>query len=147
MLVRKGARFDLLDNTGKSVFHHACMQDESEALKLLLQSTTDRIIATVKDHDGNTPLIQALSHESGESAAILLELDDVGDIVGQDGWTAAHHAAKLGDADVLESVLEHRSFVKNMKAIDGKSVEVVAMEAGNWCGEVKALLRRYNSVT
>jgi hypothetical protein len=37
----------------------------------------------------------------------------------------------------LETVL---SFKKNTKTIDGKTVEIVAMEAGNWCGKVKELL-------
>lgn len=146
LLIHSGARLDLLDNSGKSVFHHACIQDESDALRVLLRlSPPDSIIVTVKDHDGNSALNQALRHGSVECAMLLLELDDVGDVVGQDGWAAVHHAAKLGNADVLEAVLKHSSFVKGMKTIDGKSVDVVAMEAGNWRGKVKELLRRYNS--
>lgn len=146
LLINHGARLDLLDTSGKSMYHHACIQDESDALKTLLHLSPDSHIITVKDHDGNTPLIHALRHGSVDSAMTLLELDDVGDIVGQDGWTATHHAAKLGNADVLEAVLKHPSFVKGMKTIDGKTVEVVAMEAGNWCGEVKELVKKYNSL-
>lgn len=148
VLINAGARLDLLDNSGKSIFHHACIQDENESLKLLLRlSPPHPVMVTVKDHDGNSPLIQALLHGGEETAITLLELGDVGDIVGQDGWAAVHHAAKLGNADVLEAVLKHSSFVKGMRTIDAKTVEVVAMEAGNWCGKVKELLRRYNSVT
>lgn len=148
VLINAGARLDLLDSSGKSIFHHACIQDENESLKLLLcLSPPGSVIATVKDHEGNSALIQALLHSSAECAMTLLELDNVGDIVGQDGWAAVHHAAKLGNADVLEAVLKHPSFVKGMKTIDGKTVEVVAMEAGNWSGKVKELLRKYNSVT
>ena len=148
VLINAGARLDLLDTSGKSIFHHACMQDENESLKLLLRlSPPGSVIATVKDHEGNSALIQALLHGSAECAMTLLELDNVGDIMGQDGWAAVHHAAKMGNADVLEAVLKHSSFVKGMKTIDGKTVEVVAMEAGNWSGKVKELLRRYNSVT
>lgn len=148
VLIDAGARLDLLDNSGKSIFHHACIQDEDESLKLLLRlSPPHSVMVTVKDHDGNSALIQALLHGSQDTAMTLLNLDDVGDIVGQDGWAAVHHAAKLGNADVLEAVLKHSSFVKGMRTIDGKTAEVVAMEAGNWCGKVKELLRRYNSVT
>jgi ankyrin repeat protein len=147
LLIDHGARLDLLDNSGKSLFHHACIQDENEALTMLLHLSPDTVMVTVKDHDGNSPLIQALWHGSVDSAITILKLDNVGDIVGKDGWTAAHYAAKLGDFDVLEAVLKHPSFVKGMKTIDGKTAEVVAMEAGKWCGEVKMLLRRYNSVT
>ena len=148
MLINTGARLDLLDTSGKSIFHHVCIQDESESLKLLLSLLAPNfVMVTVKDHDGNSPLILALLHGSTESAMTLLELVAVGDIVGQGGWAAVHHAAKLGDADVLEAVLKHSSFVKGMKTIDGKAAEIVAMEAGNWCGKVKELLRRYDSVT
>lgn len=147
LLISHGAGLDFMDVSGKSIFHHACIQDEIEALKILLRLSPNPVMVTVKDHDGNSPLIQALRHGSIVSAMTLLELDDVGDIIGQDGWTTVHHAAKLGDANVLEAVLRHPSFIKGMKTIDGKTAEVVAMEAGNWCGKVKDLLRKYNSIT
>ncbi|KAI4267065.1 MAG: hypothetical protein L6R38_008425 [Xanthoria sp. 2 TBL-2021] len=146
-LVEHGARLDLLDSAGRSAFHHACIQDDREALKTLLNILPSwPAIVTVKDHDGNTALIQALLHGSIVCAMMLLKLDDIGDIVGQGGWTAAHHAAKRSDPTVLEAVMRHPSFVKGSKTIDGKTVEVVAMEAGNWCGEIRRLLREYNAI-
>ena len=148
VLINAEARLGLLDASGKSIFHHACIQDENESVKLLLRlSPPGSVIATVKDHEGNSALIQALFNGSAECAMTLLELDDVGDIIGQDGWAAVHHAAKMGNVDVLEAVLKHSSFIKGMKTMDGKTVEVVAMEGGNWSGKVKELLRRYNLVT
>ena len=71
----------------------------------------------------------------------------MGDIVGQDGWAAVHHAVYLGNTEVLEVILKHPGFVKVMKPFEGKATEVVAMEAENWCGTVKELSRRYNLVT
>ena len=147
ILIDHGASIDLLDTTGKSLYHHACKQDENEALRKLLRLSPGSIMVTVKDHDGNSPLIQALRHKSIECAMTILELDDVGDIVGQDGWAAIHYAAELGDAELLEAVLKHPSFVKGIRTIDGKTAELIAMEAGNWCGEVKRLLRKHNSMT
>ena len=147
ILIDHGARTDLLDTTGKSLYHHACKQDENEALKTLLRRSPGSVMVTVKDHDGNSALIQALRHKCIECAMTILELDDVGDIVGQDGWSTIHYAADLGDAELLEAVLKHPSFVKGMKTIDGKTAEIVAMEAGNWCGDVKQLLRQHNSMT
>ena len=147
ILINHGARIDVLDTSGKSLFHHACKQDENEALKTLLRLLPGSVMVTVRDHDGNSALIQALRHKSIECAMTILELDDVGDIVGQDGWAAIHYAAELGDAELLEAVLKHPSFVKGMKTIDGKTAEVIAMEAGNWCGEIKRLLRKHNSMT
>lgn len=148
LLIKHGARLDFLDTSGKSVSHHACIQDENEALKALLCLSPDsQIMVTVKDHNGNSPLIHALRHRSIGCATTILKLNDVGDTVGQDGWTAAHHAVKLGNADVLEAVFKHPSFVKGMKTIDGKTIEVVAMEAGTWRGEVRGLVRRHNNST
>ncbi|KAL8941076.1 MAG: hypothetical protein Q9211_001978, partial [Gyalolechia sp. 1 TL-2023] len=148
LLMDAGVRLDSLDTSGKSVFHHASIQNENSSLELLLQrSPPNSVMVTVKDHDGNSALIHALQNGSTESAMTLLKLDSVGDAIGQGGWTAVHHAAKLGNPDVLEAILKHPSFVKGMKTIDGKSVETVAMEAGNWCGKVKELLRKYNTVT
>lgn len=148
ILVEFGARLDLLDETGKSAFHHACVQDNRETLETLLRlSRPGSVLVTVKDHDGNSALILALKYRSRSCALVLLGLDDVGDMVGQEGWHAVHHAAKLGDSEVLESVLNHRSHTKGMKTIDGKTAEVVAMEAGTWCGEIKTLLRKHNSAT
>ena len=147
-LINYGARLDLLDCTGKSAFHHTCMQGNAETLKTLLRlSPPDSVINTVKDHDGNTALNLALRNKSGPCALILLELDDVGDMIGQDGWASVHLASKLGGADVLEAVLRHPSYRKGAKTIDGKTVEVVAMEEGNWCGRVRELLRMQNAVT
>lgn len=147
LLINHGARLDVLDSSGKSAFHHACIQDESEALELLLRLPTGSIMLTVKDHDGNSALIMALRHGSVDCAMTILALDDVGDVIGQNGWTAAHYAAKLGHVDVLEATLKHPSFVKGMKTIDSKTLEIVAMEACKWSGNVKHLIREYNSIT
>ena len=146
MLAGYGASVELLDKAGQSAFHHACIADHEETLDLLLQlSSSDHLLPTVKDHDGNTALNLALSHGSRNCALVLLGLKDVGDMVGQNGWAAVHHAAKLGDYEVLEAVLEHRSYVAGLKTVEGKTVEIVAMEAGTWHGEIKDLIRRHGA--
>ncbi|OJD18686.1 hypothetical protein AJ78_01301 [Emergomyces pasteurianus Ep9510] len=146
-LIRHGARLDLLDNTGNTLIHHICIQGESSALESLLELPGyEKLMLRVKNRDGNTALIEALRHESVDCAVTLLELDDVGDIVGQDGWAAVHYAAKLGDPTLLKVVLEHPTFARGIKTDDGKTARVVAMEAGHWQGEVKELLNRYNAL-
>ncbi|PGH09492.1 hypothetical protein GX51_00597 [Blastomyces parvus] len=146
-LIRHGAKLDLLDNSGNSLIHHMCIQGESDSLENLLQLSSDKkLILTGKNYDGNTALIEALRHESIDCALVLLELDDVGDIVGQDGWAAVHYAAKLGDPTLLKAVLKHPTFVRGAKTGDGKTARVVAMESGHWKGEVKDLLNRYNAL-
>ncbi|KAI9777815.1 MAG: hypothetical protein M1816_004404 [Peltula sp. TS41687] len=144
MLIHHGARLDLTDASGKNVFHHACIQDESEVLRTMLRLADDTTVATMNDHYGNSPLMEALCKSSIDCAMVLLEFEDVGDIISKDGWAAVHYAAKIGDAYLLEAVFKHSTFMKGMKTIDGKRVDFVAMEAGTWSGKVKELVRKYD---
>ena len=143
ILVNSGARLNLADASGKNIFHHASIQNEAEALEMLLRLSPET--ARAKDHDGNSPLIHALRNGSEKCVMALFELDDVGDTVGQDGWAAVHWAVNSGNVDILEPVLMHSSFIKGATTTNGKTVEVVAMEAGHWFGKVKELVRQYNS--
>lgn len=145
-LMHHGARLDLCDSFGKTAFHHACIQGESEALRTMLRLASDPVLATLKDRDGNSPVIEALSHENTDCAMVLLELAYVGDIFNNAGWAAVHYAAKIGNIEVLEGMLKHPSFIKGVKTRDGKTLEKVSMEAGTWSGKVKDLIRRYNSL-
>ena len=146
ILIKHGAQMDLIDNLGMTFFHHACIQDESDALRTVLRLNADPLIATKEDYEGDTPLMKALYHQSVECALVLLELEYIGDIVGKNGWAVIHYAAKIGDVDLLEAVMKHPSFVRDMKTADGMTVDSVAMEAGTWCGRVKYLVRKYNSL-
>jgi ankyrin repeat protein len=145
-LIRNGADLSIQDITGKNVYHHVCIQDESESLRTLLRLRPSTALLKQKNHDGNTPLIEALQHESTRSAMILLGFDDVGDVYGGDGWAAVHYATKVGDPRLLEKVLQHSSYRKGMRTRDGKTTQVIAMESGTWCGQVKELLRKHNSL-
>ena len=147
ILFNRGASLDILDSTGKSAFHHACILGEIETLEILLSlSPLGSGVIMSKDHAENTALIYALQHNNSDCARALLARDDVEDTVGQDGWSAIHHATRLGDAAVLEAVFQHSTLSKGLRTNDGQTAEVVAMEAGTWCGEVKALLRKHNSI-
>jgi ankyrin repeat protein len=144
-LIRNGANLNIQDNTGKNAYHHVCVQEESESLRTLMRLCPSPTIVTQKDHDGNTPLIEALKHGSTRAATILLNSDDVGDVYGGYGWAAVHYATKLGEPRLLEKILQHSSYRKGMRTRDGKTAQVIAMESGTWCGDVKELLRKYNS--
>jgi ankyrin repeat protein len=145
LLLENGASLDLLDNEGRNVFHHVCSQGESNTLAVLLShASNDSNPAAAKCDSGNTPLIEALSNHHVECALALLKLEDVGDTVSNEGWAPVHYAAKIGDIDLLRAVLQHSSFSKGMRTMDGKRVSDVAMEAGNWQAEFKKLIREYD---
>ncbi|KAK3324477.1 ankyrin repeat protein [Cercophora scortea] len=147
ILAMHGSHLDSTDGQGKSLLHHACIQGETGALETLLRLAPESATITAKDLSGNTPLLQALVHGNIQCALLLLELDDVGDMVGADGWAAVHHAAKLGHLGLLQAVLQHKDFKMGWMTDDGKSAEVIAMEAGNWQGEMKKLLRGCNMLS
>lgn len=116
MLLNLGASLNLLDEIGKSAFHHARTQDNRETPEILSRlSRPGSVLVTVKDHAGNTALILALKYRSRSCVLVLLGFDNLGDMVDQDGWHAVHHAAKPRDSGVLEAVLNHRSHTKGMK--------------------------------
>jgi ankyrin repeat protein len=147
IFIEHGARLDLSDNAGNSLFHQACIQGEVDSLKTLQRlSGNAKDIIRNKNLAGNTALIEALRHSNVGCAMVLLTLQDVGDMVGQDAWAAVHYAAKLGDTGLLQAVIKHPNFVRGMKTGDGKTARVVAMEAGNWRGETRQLLNTYNAV-
>lgn len=144
ILINHGADLSLTDKLGKTVYHHACADDEVDALRTLLHSGYDTSDVITKDYDGNTPLMQALTASSINCAMVLLELEDVGDIVSKDGWCPIHYAANIGDVDLLSAVVKHPTCAGGTKTMDGKGANVVAMEAGTWHGEVKEMIREHN---
>lgn len=93
--------------------------------------------AVVRDNNGNTPLIEALSNSRVECAMSLLRLEDVGPQIGKDGWAPIHYAAKIGEPELLRIVCQHSSFKKSAKTLDGKRASMVAMEAGTWNGKLR----------
>ncbi|KAK3687880.1 ankyrin repeat protein [Podospora appendiculata] len=110
MLAIRGSRLDSTDKQGKGLLHHACIQNETGAVETLLRLAPDSATMTAKDLSWNTPLLQALIHGNNQYALLLLELDDIGDMVGADGWAAVHQAAKLGHPGLLQAVLQHEDF-------------------------------------
>ena len=143
MLLERDAKIDLADDDGRTVLHHAVALNAAAAIESLLRTAPSAPLAAVEDGVGNTPLLLASGRGSTE-ATVLLGLNDVNEVVGSGGRATMHHAAALGDPETLRAIPEHGSFQKGMKTGDGRSTEV-AMLAGIWTGEVKAVLRRYNN--
>lgn len=129
LLLDRGASTSLLDDKARSVFHHACMENQSESLKILLKAPqTETEIVSSPDEDGDVPLAKAFEFKSMECIKVLLEFNAIGDMNEKDGSTLAHRAAKLGDHDVLKCVFEHPTYKKGVKNSKGKSLLEVAYD-------------------
>lgn len=147
IVIRHGGKVDVTDNEGKNAFHHACVQGEADVLKAMLAMTDQPDPLIAQDNDGNTPLIDALSNSNVDCAMALLKRDDVGPLIGKDGWSPIHYATKIGDPELLDTVCRHRSFQKSAKTLDGKRAKIVAMEAGTWDGRIKELILEHDYLT
>lgn len=143
-VIRHGAKVDVADNEGKNAFHHACVQGEHGVLEVMLKLAAYPDPLAAQDNCGNTPLIDALSNSNVSCAMALLRRDDVGPLIGKDGWSPIHYATKIGDPDLLDTVCRHRSFKKSAKTLDGKRAKIVAMEAGIWDGRIKDLILEHD---
>lgn len=75
---------------------------------------------------------------------VLLQREDVGPLVSEDGWSPIYYATKIGDSELLHAVCRKQSFKKSAKTLDGKSAKVVAMEAGTWDGRIKELILEHD---
>ena len=146
-LIHHGALVHVSDLDGKNAFHHACTHGEQDTVEMMLKVTNNANHAAAKDNHGNTPLIHALAGSHGACAiSILRQLDHVGPLIGNDGWSPVHYAAKMGNSELLHAVCQHNSFQKSAKTLDGKLAKLVALEAGTWHGRVKELILEYDSL-
>ncbi|KAI0531921.1 ankyrin [Xylaria digitata] len=143
-LLQHGAKLNITDDSGQNPFHHACIHGEDASLQVMLKHCPGA--AVVRDNNGNTPLIEALSNSQVECAMVLLQLEDVGPQIGKDGWAPIHYAAKIGEPELLKAVCQHPSFRKLAKTLDGKRASMVAMEAGTWNGMIKDLIREHDYI-
>ncbi|KAI1375398.1 ankyrin repeat protein [Hypoxylon crocopeplum] len=144
LLILHGARVGLTDTSGKNILHYSCLQGESRTLATILGLSEDDETRAAKSNDGNTPLMEALSMSHIDCAMMLLEFNDIGDTIGKDGWALVHYAAKIGDPELLEAIVKHPSFTQAARTLDGKRANIVAMEAGNWHGRIKHLIREHD---
>ena len=145
LLLARGAEIPLSDKEKLTVLHWACMEGYAGALELLVTAASKFVIAAL-DNKGDTALGKAFQFKRGACARILLEAGGVGDMNGKDGMPLVHHAAKMGDADVLEWCFKHETYKKGEKTRNRETVMQVALDSST-CkkGRVKDLILQYES--
>ena len=144
LLLLRGANTALRDNAGRTVFHHAAIENAAESLGLLLQHEATPLRSS-NDNNGKSPIEVAFEHESAASIIELVKNDAVGELQHENAWALVHYAAHLGDPGVLECVVTHRSFKRGEQTSKQESAADIAKAAGNWTGRVKDLLKAYDS--
>ncbi|KAI9765784.1 MAG: hypothetical protein M1839_005384 [Geoglossum umbratile] len=140
LLLDRGADVRVRDKKGKTVIHHACLENQPVTLRALLDRSSD-VLATQEDKTGSTPLLDAFGRSSVRCAWILLERKLWGRFKDKNGWSLAHHAANMQDDDVLELALGHPDAHPDLETRKGESVVDIAMNAGEVSERAWKLLR------
>jgi ankyrin repeat protein len=141
-----GAKVDIRDRKKRSLLHEACIKGYPDTLELLLTKCPRRLITRI-DVDGSTPLDAAFTcctEDSARCAELILRHEGVTirPTVDKRGWTILHHAAKLGDLEVLKLILcTSRFSVDDLVGRCIDSMQKIVVEGrGKWEGGLKSLL-------
>jgi ankyrin repeat protein len=95
---------------GETVLHKAIEAGRLSLVKAMLASGT--LYPNAPTKNGITPLALAIQHKHTVIAQYLIEEQHVAPI--QDGWTAMHEAANVGDLVLIQWLWEHKLVDPNM---------------------------------
>lgn len=141
-LLDQGATADIRDHDGKTLIHHACRENQPTTLQILLARCPN--LVSHKDKNGNSPLLEAFSCAAPRCVLALLthhpEIKYSPPSRDRPDWTLVHHAAHLGDVDVLRHVLALSNVDVHARTSRGQTAIDIAVAAGTYAGPVKDLL-------
>ncbi|KAA3486410.1 Ankyrin-1 [Gossypium australe] len=95
---------DIKDANKRGAIHFAAREGKTEVCKYLLEEL--KLDVNTKDEDGDTPLLHAARQGHTLTAKYLLEHDADPAIPSNLDATALHHAAGIGDVELLKYILD-----------------------------------------
>ena len=111
------------DTYGNTSLHHACWNEQSEVVKVLLEK--DPASVNKRNDDGESPLILAARRSNLMIVELLLAAGAQPDAADTDGVLPLHIAAGLGDLFVGRALLNAGASV-NSKNADGETPLILA---------------------
>jgi ankyrin repeat protein len=139
LLLDYGADISICDSDGRSILHYVCIEDRPQLLNSLL-SRSPRELMVCEDKNGNSPLLICFQYHRVGCARILLERAPIRSSKDKSGWALVHHAAKMGDAIVLQHILSIPGESVFSKNAHGKLAIDIAREMGTLHGRIGAIL-------
>ncbi|VFQ64396.1 unnamed protein product [Cuscuta campestris] len=94
---------DVLDANKRGALHFAAREGQTDMCKYLVEELM--LDVNAKDEDGETPLVHAAMQGHTATANYLLQKGAEPAIASEMGITALHHAAGLGDIELMKSFL------------------------------------------
>lgn len=133
-MLKQGMDPNLSEPTrGETALMHAVRENSQEAVKLLIEAKGINLDLRAKN--GDTALMVAAFKKNKSAAAALLAK---GARANQDGWTALHYAAWVGDVDIIDMLLKKSAQV-DAPSPNGTTPLMMAARGGH-IHAVKALL-------
>lgn len=119
-LINAGGEIDVRDINKTSPLHTACLFENAEAVRILLENKSD---VSAKDELGIQPI--HIAAENGDETIIQYLLDYGADIQAEDEWKATplHYSASDGNSETTKALLsrgadKHRLDQRGRKPID-----------------------------
>ncbi len=115
------------DTYGNTTLHHACWNEQSEVVKILLEKDPDSV--NKPNDDGESPLILAARKSNLVIVELLLAAGARPDYADSDGISPLHIAAEKGDLFVGKALLAAGAGI-NQKDSDGQTPLILAARGG-----------------
>mmetsp|Transcript_45972 Transcript_45972/g.121577 ORF Transcript_45972/g.121577 Transcript_45972/m.121577 type:complete len:426 (+) Transcript_45972:41-1318(+) len=129
-LLDQGAEVIAKDKNGWTALHHAARSGKLESAQVLIENGAD-VLAKTGDSQ-NTVMLACMEAHKELVDLLLQQVRDPKTLVSERdslGWTAIHHAAKVGKSDIIRTLLDAQASPGD-KDNDGKRPLMVAAENG-----------------
>jgi ankyrin repeat protein len=143
LLLDRGADVSLCDNNGRSIMHHACIEDQPQIIVMLLKKCPEKAqeLATHSDTEGDTPLFTSFQRYRPQCARLLLTRAPISMVTDKKGWSLLHHAVKMGNVEVLKLALSVPDVGIFARTNDGETVFSIARDRNYMDGPIGETLR------
>ena len=139
VLLKAGARTDIVDVNGETLLHHAAFAANKSGAKIWKVLDLG-VQVNSQDHHGQTPIFRAIKWNDLEHIDILLKAGARADIVDFKGKTPLHRAATSHIAALAQKIMDQGVQV-NSQDLRGQTALFIAARCGSHA-VVKVLLER-----
>jgi ankyrin repeat protein len=107
LLLKKGARYDVVDRIGRSILYDAIESNYIEILKSVLDHSQNAIgimITDIRDSNGNIPIHYAIKFKNTIAIQLLIESGSKIYIADENGYNSLHLAVKTKNLKIVKAV-------------------------------------------
>jgi ankyrin repeat protein len=128
-LLKKGARYDVVDRVGRSILYDAIESDFIDVLKVVLDHSRDAVgimITDIRDTNGNIPIHYAIKFKNTQAIRLLIASGSKLYMADDDGYNSLHMAVKTKDLQIVKSIVNVLSNL-DAKTLKGETALHIAI--------------------